>query len=106
MRDRLRASGAESLNVWLPGPVWRRARELYPTATKAEMVERAFESLCMDPLDALDEQRIRTLMRIHGLREQGFSWSAIAARFNEAGVPTLTGRGFWHKGTVHKLAKE
>jgi hypothetical protein len=45
------------------------------------------------------------LQRLRAMQEERLSLQAIAARLNKEGVPTLTGRGRWHKGTVgHLLA--
>jgi hypothetical protein len=48
---------------------------------------------------------IRT--RLHTLRERGLSLQQIATVFNAEGVPTLSGKGRWQKGTIgHLLAHQ
>jgi hypothetical protein len=52
------------------------------------------------------EQKAEVLTRIRELKAQGLSLQAMATRLNEEGVPTLSGRGRWQKGTVgHLLAQ-
>jgi excisionase family DNA binding protein len=43
------------------------------------------------------------LKRLHALRAEGLSLQAIANQLNAEGLPTLTGRGSWQKGTVSNL---
>ena len=45
----------------------------------------------------------KTKKKILSLREQGLSFEQIANSLNEAGWPTLSGRGVYQKGTVSKL---
>ncbi|MFZ2040968.1 MAG: hypothetical protein WAV08_09755, partial [Desulfobacterales bacterium] len=42
---------------------------------------------------------------IRALRENGLSFSAIAAHLRENGIPTFSGKGQWCGQTVHKLIK-
>jgi hypothetical protein len=44
--------------------------------------------------------------RVQRLRQQGKSLQEIAADLNANGVPTLSGRGVWRKGTVSNLLAE
>jgi hypothetical protein len=46
------------------------------------------------------------LRRIRALRASGLSLQPIADRLNADGVPTLSGRGSWRKGTVGNLLAE
>ena len=43
------------------------------------------------------------LARLRALRAQGFSLQAIADTLNTEGVPTLSGKGHWQKGTIANL---
>jgi hypothetical protein len=43
------------------------------------------------------------LHKLRTLQAEGFSHQAMADRFNTEGVPTLSGRGRWQKGTIGKL---
>jgi Recombinase len=40
------------------------------------------------------------------LRDAGLSLQQIADLFNAEGVPTLSGKGRWQKGTIGKLLAE
>lgn len=40
------------------------------------------------------------------LRAEGLSYTKIANRFNEEGVPTLSGRGRWHHAVIRRLLRE
>jgi hypothetical protein len=46
------------------------------------------------------------LHKLRTMHTEGFSLQAMADRFNLEGVPTLSGRGRWQKGTVGKLLSE
>jgi hypothetical protein len=37
------------------------------------------------------------------LRAQGLSWEEIARRWNAEGIPTLSGKGQWHRKTITRL---
>jgi hypothetical protein len=43
------------------------------------------------------------LTRLRTLREAGFSLQQIATLLNAEGVPTLSGKGQWQKGTIRNL---
>jgi excisionase family DNA binding protein len=56
------------------------------------------------PADPTPQQREAALVaRVRALHAEGLSSQAIANRFNTDGVPTLSGRGQWQKGTVANL---
>lgn len=44
--------------------------------------------------------------RVVGLHREGLGSRAIARKLNEAGTPTISGRGRWAKGIVGQLLKE
>jgi hypothetical protein len=48
-------------------------------------------------------QKADVLNRLRALKAQGLSLQAMAIRLNAEGVPTLSGRGRWQKGTVGNL---
>ena len=48
-------------------------------------------------------QKAALLQRLRALQAEGLSLQAIANRFNTEGVPTLSGKGRWQKGTISKL---
>ena len=50
--------------------------------------------------------REAVLAAIRSLRENGLSFSAIAARLTENDIPTFSGKGRWCGQTVHKLLKQ
>jgi hypothetical protein len=41
--------------------------------------------------------------RLHQMRASGLSLSQIASQLQAEGLPTLSGKGQWQKGTVDKL---
>jgi hypothetical protein len=53
----------------------------------------------------IQNSREKALKRIEDLRKQGLGYRRIAERLNAEGIPTLSGRGQWHKGSVWKLMK-
>ena len=56
--------------------------------------------------DAPGRDREAVIATIRTLRENGLSFSAIAARLEENGIPTFSGKGQWRGQTVHKLFKQ
>jgi hypothetical protein len=57
-----------------------------------------------EPPARLPPKRMAALSRrAKRLSAQGVSWKEIAQRFNDDGVPTLSGTGQWHGSTVAKL---
>ncbi|HSM73917.1 MAG TPA: hypothetical protein VK852_04755 [Desulfobacterales bacterium] len=50
--------------------------------------------------------RETVLAAIRSLRENGLSFSAIAAHLTENDIPTFSGKGRWCGQTVHKLIKQ
>jgi excisionase family DNA binding protein len=49
------------------------------------------------------QRKAELLARLRTLQAEGHSLQTIADQMNAEGVPTLTGRGRWQKGTVGKL---
>jgi recombinase len=45
----------------------------------------------------------RLIAQAAELRAQGLSWEEIARRWNAEGVPTLSGKGQWHRKTITRL---
>jgi excisionase family DNA binding protein len=59
------------------------------------------------PVDLTPVQRKAALVpRLRALQAQGLSMQAIANQLNAEGVPTLSGRGHWQKGTVSDFLSE
>ena len=48
-------------------------------------------------------QRTALLQRLQVLQVEGLSLQKIADRLNHEGVPTLSGKGKWQKGTIGNL---
>ena len=51
-----------------------------------------------------DEEEIKK--SILAWKEEGMSYQGIADRFTEQGVPTMSGRGGWNKGSISNLLKK
>jgi hypothetical protein len=45
----------------------------------------------------------RLIAQAAELRAQGLSWGEIARRWNAEGIPTLSGKGQWHRKTITRL---
>ncbi|HEX9872173.1 MAG TPA: helix-turn-helix domain-containing protein [Candidatus Tectomicrobia bacterium] len=61
------------------------------------------------PTRALKTQQARKaalLARLQAMQAQGLSTQAMATQLNREGVPTLSGRGTWQKGTIANLLAE
>jgi hypothetical protein len=55
---------------------------------------------------AIAEPKAAVLQRLQALQAEGLSLQKIADRLNNEGVPTLSGKGQWQKGTIGNLLKE
>jgi hypothetical protein len=55
---------------------------------------------------ASDDQRPAVLTRLRAMQAEGLSLQKIADRLNADGVPTLSGKGRWQKGTISNLLAE
>jgi hypothetical protein len=63
--------------------------------------ERARRSIPAAPVS--NPTKADVLTRMRAMRDHGLSLEAIAHQLNAEGVPTLSGKGIWRKGTVGKL---
>ena len=58
------------------------------------------------PQPVRSEPEAAVLQRLQALQAEGLSLLKIADRLNSEGVPTLSGKGRWQKGTIgHLLAQ-
>jgi excisionase family DNA binding protein len=56
--------------------------------------------------DTPQARKAALLSRLRAMKSQGLSTQAIATQLNREGVPTLSGRGEWKKGTIANLLAE
>jgi len=75
---------------------------------RAERPERAERSIPAhrvppSPLPVMSDPKAALLSRIRTMQAEGLSLQKIADRLNHEGVPTLSGRGTWQKGTIGNL---
>jgi hypothetical protein len=52
---------------------------------------------------AVTDHKAAVLTRLRAMQAEGLSLQAIANRLNAEGVPTLSGKGRWQKGTIGNL---
>jgi hypothetical protein len=78
---------AERLNIVPPTPAERPER--------AECLERS--------RPAIATPKAAVLTRLRALQAEGLSLQAMANRLNDEGIPTLSGKGRWQKGTIGNL---
>jgi hypothetical protein len=74
------------------------------------LVEQVLERLPIQPHEPpkhspriITDHKAALLQRLRGMQAEGLSLQAIANRLNNEGVPTLSGKGRWQKGTVGNL---
>jgi hypothetical protein len=72
---------------------------------RAERPERSMERSTLPPAIS-PPNKADILARVRTLRDAGLSLQQIADLFNTEGVPTLSGKGRWQKGTIGKLLAE
>jgi excisionase family DNA binding protein len=90
----------------------RLTAHLMERLERAEHLERPRRSERMEhperserALPTKAEAKAAVLARIRQLKAQGLTLQAIAERFTAEGVPTLSGKGSWSKGTIANLLK-
>jgi hypothetical protein len=71
--------------------------------SQASAVSSTPEDVSSLPPPAPPPDKAAILHKLRTLQAEGFSHHAMANRFNADGVPTLSGRGQWQKGTIGKL---
>lgn len=69
-----------------------------------ERPERSVERLT--PVKTSTPAKAAVLARFRAMLADGLSYREIAARLNAEGVPTLSGQGRWHPGTLANLRQE
>jgi excisionase family DNA binding protein len=52
------------------------------------------------------DRKAALLARLQAMKAEGMSTQAIATQLNREGLPTISGRGQWQKGTVANLLAE
>jgi recombinase len=52
---------------------------------------------------ALPDPKAAVLQRLRVMQSEGLSLQAMANRLNAEGIPTLSGKGRWRKGTIGNL---
>ena len=63
----------------------------------------ARDTSAQQPDDMPDKAAL--VARLHQMRASGLSLSQIAGQLQAEGLPTLSGKGQWQKGTVDKLLR-
>jgi hypothetical protein len=113
----------EDLQAWcireglaIPLEAGERLERLSSSTGIAEMMARLDQMFAgMERLErlerstaapALSSSKAMVLHRLRAMQAEGLSLQAIANRLNNEGVPTLSGKGQWKKGTVSNLLKE
>jgi hypothetical protein len=76
------------------------------TAALGPFLSPALLPLAPRLASAAGPDREAVLATIRALRENGLSFSAIAAHLTENAIPTFSGKGRWCGQTVHKLLKQ
>jgi hypothetical protein len=51
----------------------------------------------------MPEPKAALLNRLRAMQAEGLSLQAIANHLNKEGIPTLSGKGRWQKGTIGNL---
>jgi excisionase family DNA binding protein len=87
--------------VWVP-PEARLDLKSAPTTPTAP----APAPLHLVPPLNYDQRKAELVARLRSMQAQGLSLQAIANQLNREGVPTLSGKGTWKKGTVGNLLAE
>jgi len=79
----------------------RLAAELPERLGRTERMERSRRAERSTP--AIPEQKAALLKQLRAMQAEGLSLQAMANRLTAEGVPTLSGKGCWQKGTIGNL---
>jgi hypothetical protein len=71
-------------------------------AIEASQSSPELQDLTTNP-PVLPTDRAALMQRLRAMKAEGLSLQAMAHRFNLEGVPTLSGKGQWQKGTIGNL---
>ena len=87
------------------GPILRQALSSYLSSEPGSQLSRELSGEVSSDASRphAPMQKADVLNRLRALKAQGLSLQAMAIRLNAEGVPTLSGRGRWQKGTVGNL---
>ena len=94
------------------GRIWRidaaALEELMRGAVSSHVATTPEASAIPTPsaVETPQDRKAALLARLQALKAQGLSTQAMANRLNAEGLPTLSGRGEWKKGTVANLLAE
>jgi hypothetical protein len=85
--------------------VVERLTERLERSERPERTERSMpaSSSPPSPLPSRLEPKAAVLQRLQALQAEGLSLQKIADRLNSEGVPTLSSKGRWQKGTIGNL---
>jgi excisionase family DNA binding protein len=92
--ERLERSIERSLERLIERLLARRAQEAVPAVPVRPLARSAPDR---------SSTKATVLAMLQELRDRGLSLQAIANQLNAEGVPTLSGKGHWHKRTISKL---
>ncbi len=103
--ERLERSMAQAIEQAVDRVVERLAERLMAQRTPHQ--ERSMErSASVPAISPTRGEKAEVFTRIRHLQGEGLSLQAIANRLNAEGIPTLSRKGSWEKGTISNLLKE
>jgi hypothetical protein len=117
MRQKRLASGMQTYQVWLASEDAALLTELKrPTENLSDTFARGLHALkaqrtqgsspMVEEGMSYDARKAALVARIRALQAEGLTLQVIANRLNNEGVPTLSHKGTWKKGTVYNLLQE
>jgi hypothetical protein len=125
LRERRKQAGWQPYELWLPPDTAARLSELkQPGEALHDTVGRALQALQSQDAQggqavtsnvtssvagntlSYDERKLALLARMRAMQSEGLTLQAIADQLNQEGMPTLSHKGTWKKGTVYNLLKE
>ena len=85
-----------------------RLTERFERSERPERAERSMPAHGMppSPLPVMSDPKAALLQRLQALQAEGLSLQKIADRLNYEGMPALSSRGRWQKGTVGNLVAQ
>ena len=94
----------DSLRAFLLGGVAQSVAQQHESVANSVAEQReGVANLVAQQRVANSVAKQRLIAQAAKLRAQGLSWGEIARRWNAEGIPTLSGKGQWHRKTITRL---
>jgi hypothetical protein len=111
LRERRKQAGWQPYELWLDPETAGLLSELkQPGEALHALVRRALRALAQAEQGghagetlSYDARKAAILARLRAMKAEGLTLQAMTNQLNAEGIPTLTGKGRWQKGTIGNM---